>query len=219
MCGRFTLRSSPKAVAQAFGLSDIPDFEPRYNIAPTQPVASIRLQHGHRQLSFLHWGLVPYWAKDPSIGNRLINARADTVANKPSFRSAFKKSRCLVVADGFYEWKETGTKKQPYYIRLKHDKPFAFAGLAEHWHRDDETIDSCTIITTEPNELTADIHDRMPAILSPHDYDLWMDPDFQGKEELLALLCPYPADQMTAHPVSTVVNSPRNETAECVVPV
>jgi putative SOS response-associated peptidase YedK len=219
MCGRFTLRSSPRAVAEAFGLSDIPDFEPRYNIAPTQPVAAIRLQEGHRQLSFLHWGLIPSWALDPSIGNRMINARAEGLADKPSFRSAFKKGRCLVVADGFYEWQKAGKAKQPFYITLKDERPFAFAGLAEHWHRGGQVIDSCTIVTTEPNELMADIHDRMPVILSPDDYDLWLDPEFQGKDKLLSMLRPCAADGMTAYPVNTVVNSPKNEKAECVEPV
>ena len=154
MCGRYTLRSSPQAVAKAFRLTEPPDFSPRYNIAPTQQVLAIRQQDGNRQASFLHWGLIPSRADDPSIGNRMINARADTVAVKPSFRSAFKKSRCLIVADGFYEWQKTGKAKQPFYIRLKQDGPFAFAGLAEHWHRGDQAIDSCTIITTEhPRKL------------------------------------------------------------------
>jgi putative SOS response-associated peptidase YedK len=216
MCGRFTLRTSPQAVAKAFGLADLPLFEPRYNIAPTQNVAAIQLQDGHRQLSLLHWGLIPSWADDPSIGNRMINARAEGVADKPSFRSAFKKSRCLVVADGFYEWKKAGKGKQPYYITLKNEMPFAFAGLAEHWHRGDQAIDSCTIITTGPNELMADIHDRMPVILPPEDYDFWLDPEFQGKDKLLSMLRSYSADEMTAYPVSTIVNSPRNEKPECV---
>jgi putative SOS response-associated peptidase YedK len=219
MCGRFTLRSSPRAVAEAFGLAEFPLFEPRYNIAPTQPVAAIRLQNGRRQLSFLQWGLIPSWADDPSIGNRMINARAEGVADKPSFRSAFKKSRCLIVADGFYEWQKVGKAKQPYYIRLQDERPFAFAGLAEHWRRGDQSIDSCTVITTEANELMADIHDRMPVILSPDDYEFWLDPEFQGKEKLLSLLRPFPADELTAYPVSAIVNSPRNEKAECVVPV
>ena len=216
MCGRFTLRTSPRAVAKAFGLIGVPLFEPRFNIAPTQPVAAIQLRHGKRQLSFPHWGLIPSWADDPSIGNRMINARAEGVADKPSFRAAFKKSRCLIVADGFYEWKKAGKAKQPYYVKLKHDHPFAFAGLAEHWHRGDRTIDSCTIITTEPNELMAGIHDRMPVILPPDDYDLWLDPEFQGREKLLSMLRPYPAAELMAFPVSTIVNSPRNENPACV---
>ena len=159
MCGRYTLRSNPKTVAEAFDLADIRALEPRYNIAPTQDVAAIRWKDGKRHLIFLHWGLIPSWADDPSIGNRMINARADGVADKPSFRSAFKKRRCLVVADGFYEWKKDGKSKQPFYVTLKSGKPFAFAGLYEHWRRGDQVIDSCTIITTEPNELMADIHD------------------------------------------------------------
>ena len=216
MCGRFTLRSNQRAIAEVFGLADIPLIEPRYNVAPSQAVAAIKLHEGQRRLSFLKWGLVPSWADDPSIGNRMLNARSETVAEKPAFRSAFKKHRCLIVADGFYEWQKNGKAKQPFYIRLKDGRPFAFAGLAEHWHRDDKTIDSCTVITTGPNELMADIHDRMPVILSPEDYDLWLDPEFQGKEKLLSLLKPYPADEMTAYPVSTIVNSPRNETPECV---
>jgi putative SOS response-associated peptidase YedK len=218
MCGRFTLRVSPQAVAETFDLADVPEFMPRYNVAPTQQVLAIRLKEGKRQTSFHHWGLIPSWADDPKIGNRMINARADGVAVKPSFRSAFKRGRCLIVADGFYEWKKTGAAKQPFYIRLKNDRPFAFAGLAEHWHRDDKAIDSATIITTEPNELTAAVHDRMPVILRPDDYDLWLDPEFEGKEKLQSLLRPYPAGEMTAFPVSTIVNSPRNENSSCIDP-
>ena len=144
MCGRFTLRTSPQEVAKAFQLADadVSVFSPRYNIAPTQQVLAIRLRDGKRQASFLHWGLIPPWASDPSVGNRLINARGESVADKPSFRSAFKRSRCLVVTDGFYEWQKTGKAKQPFFIRLKKDRPFAFAGLAEHWHRGDQVVDS-----------------------------------------------------------------------------
>ena len=218
MCGRFTLRTKAEEIALHFVLADVPDLKPRYNIAPTQKVATIRFvpQRGNRQLSLLRWGLIPYWADDPTIGNRLINARSETVAIKPAFRQAFQKGRCLVVADGFFEWKKTGVTKQPYYIRLGNDKPFAFAALSEHWHRGDQIIDSCTIITTEANKLMADIHDRMPAILSPKDYDLWLEPDFHSQSKLLKMLRPYSADDMEAFPVSTVVNNPRNDTPECV---
>ena len=216
MCGRFTLRSSPSKIAEAFHLAGVPELSPRFNVAPTQQVLVIQEREEKRVGAFLHWGLIPSWAKDPSIGNRMINARAESVADKPSFRSAFKRHRCLVVADGFYEWKKSGKAKQPYYIRLKKDQPFAFAGLAEHWHRGEQTIDSCTIITTEPNELMADIHNRMPVILSPDDYDLWLDPEFEGKEKLLSLLRPFSTDEMTAYPVSTLVNSPRNENPACI---
>ena len=218
MCGRFTLRTPTKDVVKAFGLTEAPDFKPRYNIAPAQQVAAIRLDPdtGTRQLSMYRWGLVPSWADDPKIGFRMINARAESVAMKPAFRSAFKKGRCLVVADGFYEWKELGKDEQPFFIRLKDDEPFAFAGLSEHWHRGDQVIDSCTIITTEPNALMEGIHDRMPVILSPDDYELWLEPDFHGQGKLLDMLKPYPAEDMEAYPVSTVVNNPRNEVKECI---
>ena len=146
----------------------------------------------------------------------MINARADTVAMKPAYRNAFKKGRCLIVADGFYEWKKIGKNKQPYFIRLHDDEPFAFAGLCEHWHRGDQVIDSATIITTEPNELMAGIHDRMLVILSPEDYDLRLEPDFHGQGKLLEMLKPYPAEDLEAYPVSTVVDDPRNEQKECI---
>lgn len=220
MCGRFTLRTSSQAVVEAFDLFEQPELVPRYNIAPTQLIATIGFdpQCKRRQLQFRRWGLIPSWADDPSIGHRLLNARAETVADKPSFRAAFKKHRCLIVADGFYEWRKNGKAKQPYFIRLKEEGPFAFAGLAEHWHKGDQTIDSATIITTEANALMQELHDRMPAILAPQDYNAWLDPEFQAKDELLSLLRPYPADEMTCWPVSTLVNSPRNESPECVMP-
>jgi putative SOS response-associated peptidase YedK len=218
MCGRFTLRTPTKDIVKAFGLTDAPDLFPRYNIAPTQQIAAIRLdpETGTQQLSMYRWGLVPSWADDPSIGNRMINARAESVAMKPAFRSAVKKGRCLIVADGFYGWKKVGKNKQPFFIRLKDDEPFAFAGLSEHWHRNDQVIDSATTITTEPNELMEGIHGRMPVILSPDDYDLWLEPDFHGQGKLLGMLKPFPAEDMEAFPVSTVVNSPRNEKKECI---
>lgn len=208
-------------VAKAFDLPDVPELFPRYNIAPTQGVPIVRLgEDERRHLTMVHWGLIPGWADDPKIGNRMINARGDTVATKPSFRQAFKKRRCLVVADGFYEWQQTGgPRKQPYYIRLKNDGPFAFAGLWERWSKGGTPIESCTIITTEPNELMAELHDRMPVILRPGAYGVWLDPAVQEPERLQPLLCPYPAGEMVAHPVSTVVNNPRNEQVECVAPV
>ena len=208
-----------RQVADAFGLSDVPDFSPRYNVAPTQPVLAIRSRDGVRSLSLLRWGLIPSWADSPAIGNKMINARADTVATKPAFRSAFKRSRRLIVADGFYEWQSVGKTKQPYFIRLKNDRPFAFAGLAEHWTKGGETIDSCTIITTEPNELMAPFHDRMPVILRPEDYDAWLDPECSDVSKLQPLLRQSPADEMVAYPVSAIVNSPRNETPQCVTPL
>lgn len=217
MCGRFTLRSKASDVAEMFSLRDVPELPPRYNIAPTQGVPVVRLgDDGNRHLSLVHWGLIPSWAEDPGIGNRMINARGDTVATKPSFRNAFKKRRCLLVADGFYEWQKTDGKKQPYYIRLKEDGPFGFAGLWERWKKDGTSIESCTIITTDANELMAPIHDRMPVIMAPDAYDLWLDPAVQESERLQPLLRPFSAGELTAYPVSTLVNSPRNEQAECI---
>ena len=169
----------------------------------------------------LRWGLVPSWAKDPSIGSRMINARGETVANKPSFRGPFRSRRCLIPADGFYEWaKGEGGTKQPYYVTLREKRPLAFAGLWEHWEDPDgAAIESCTIITTQANEVLADIHERMPVILHRADYDRWLDLGFQDTSKLQQLLAPYPAHQMARHAVSTFVNSPRNESAACIEPL
>jgi putative SOS response-associated peptidase YedK len=216
MCGRFTLRTSPQKVVKQFDLGGIPDFTPRYNVAPTQMIAVIKRPG---ELTFAKWGLIPSWAKDTKIGNSLINARSEGVADKPSFRSAFKRGRCLVIADGFYEWRKDGKTKQPFFIRMKDNRPFAFAELSEHWTKGEKPIDSATIITTEPNSLMADIHDRMPVILPKDAYGLWLDPEFQGKEKLLSLLQPYPEDEMMAIPISTLVNSPKNENPACIEPL
>lgn len=217
MCGRFTLRTPAKEIAEQFALFSAPDLTPRYNIAPSQQVAAVRVAHNDgRELVWLRWGLVPSWADDSAVGYKMINARGESVATKPSFRNDFKARRCLVVADGFYEWQKTGGKKQPYYIRLKSGRPFAFAGLWEHWGREGKEIDSCTIITTDANELMEPLHDRMPVIVAASDYDLWLDPAVKDVERLQALLQPYPPGEMEAYPVSTVVNNPRNETEKCV---
>ncbi|PSB54255.1 hypothetical protein C7B61_22460, partial [filamentous cyanobacterium CCP1] len=182
MCGRFTLSQSAEALAIAFDLEEVPPVPPRYNIAPTQPIAVVRsLTHSsttsERELTYLSWGLVPSWAKDPKIGTKLINARAETLAEKPSFRAAFKRRRCLIVADGFYEWHRTPEGKQPYYFHLQDHQPFAFGGLWEHWENGNgDVIESCAIITTAANEVLSPIHDRMPVILEPKGYDLWLDP-------------------------------------------
>jgi putative SOS response-associated peptidase YedK len=217
MCGRFTLRAPAHVLAEAFGVSEVSVISPRFNIAPTQNVLALRLndQH-HREMALLKWGLIPSWSADPKIGNQMINARAGTVAEKPSFRSAFKKRRCLVVADGFYEWKKDGQHKQPYFIHLKSDQPFAFAGLWEYWKKADTPIESCTIITTDANALMADLHDRMPVILPKDAAEVWLDESVEDAEALKSLLVPYPDDDLEAYPVSTVVNSPKNDVAECV---
>lgn len=244
MCGRYTLRTSPAEVAKAFGLAGVVDYPPRYNIAPTQKVFAImaagadaeqaasaadhRDGDAHRPtriLAPLHWGLIPSWADDPSVASRMINARAETVATKPAYRQAFSKRRCLIVADGFYEWrkigsgKKVGPGKQPYYIHLADGRPFAFAGLWEHWRRGELAIDSCTIITTVANELLEGMHDRMPVILPPEHYDRWLDPDVTEPARVLPLLTQYPAADMALEPVSTLVNSPRNDSPKCVEPV
>jgi len=168
----------------------------------------------------LRWGLIPSWAKDLAIGMKLINARAETVAEKPSFRKSFKHRRCLVLADGFYEWQKERRVKQPYYIRLKSERPFAFAGLWDHWaDADGQVIESCALLTTEPNELMAPIHNRMPVILNPDAYDDWLDPDQQNVARLATLLGSYPAEDMVANPVSRLVNNARFDDPRCVEPL
>ena len=216
MCGRYTLAAPVNELVEQFDIDEYPSsITASYNIAPTQEVAAVIAEDEKRKLEMLRWGLVPAWADDPSIGNRMINARSETVAEKPSFRKAFKDRRCLVLSDGFYEWRRTPDGKQPYYIHMKDGSPFAFAGLWESW-RNAQEIRSCTIITTEANELVGDIHNRMPVILGPEDYSLWLDPDFKEREALTSLLRPYPNDAMEAYPVSRRVNSPSNNTPDCI---
>jgi putative SOS response-associated peptidase YedK len=207
MCGRFTLKAKREAIAAEFDLPDVPLLEPRFNVAPTQAVAAVRLdkETGARRLDLLRWGLVPSWSDDPSIGNRMINARAETVAEKPAYRNAFKARRCLIAADGFFEWqKQPGGRKQPFYIHRKDDRPFAFAGLWEHWEREAGALDTCALITTAPNALVRPIHDRMPAILRREEYDRWLDPSVKDTAVVSALLRPYPAEEMIATPVSPI---------------
>jgi putative SOS response-associated peptidase YedK len=222
MCGRFTLTVDPADLQDEYGGAAFPDkFAPRYNIAPTQPVLAIP-NDGRNAADFFVWGLIPSWAKDPEIGNRLINARGETLAEKPSFRGSYKYKRCLILADGFYEWKtESGSKtKIPHFIHLKSGKPFAFAGLWDEWNSPEgSSIRSCTIVTTTPNKLMASIHNRMPVILQPKDYAEWLDPLPQAAEKLNHLITGFPAELMDAYPVSTMVNSPANDRAECVLPV
>ena len=221
MCGRYTLRTRLNQLLQIYGAQSEVELTPRYNIAPTQDVAAIRATADatSRELVLLHWGLIPSWAKDPKIGNRMINARGETVAEKPSFRAALKRRRCLVLADGFYEWRKEGKAKQPYYIHMKDEEPIAFAGLWEHWRGNGLTIESCTIITTSANQLMSDLHDRMPVILSGNDINTWLDPQIEDADTLLPMLDPYPDNEMEAYPVSTLVNSAKNERSECVEPL
>ena len=221
MCGRFTLTSPDSGIAAQFSLLDLPPLEPRYNIAPTQPVAAVRMavEGAARELVMLQWGLVPSWAKDPQVGSRLINARSETVAEKPAFRDALRRRRCLVLADGFYEWQKLDGGKQPFYFRLRGGGAFGFAGLWERWQGPPGIIESCTLITTEANDLLRSVHDRMPVILHPRDHDLWLDRGIRQSELLIPLLRPYPSEEMTAYPVSRRVNSPENDDTQCIEPL
>lgn len=222
MCGRFTLAAAPKLVAELFDLDvdDLPLFEPRYNIAPTQPVVALRLDgSGLREAVELKWGLIPSWAKDASIGSRLINARAESVTEKPSFRSAMKKRRCLVAADGYYEWTAVGKLKQPYYITLNEGKPFAIAGLYEHWRDSNgRTIETCSLLTTEANASISPLHDRMPVIVPKPEFDRWLDAETYSVEDVADLLLGID-DPLKFRPVSTYVNNARNEGVQCVASV
>jgi putative SOS response-associated peptidase YedK len=221
MCGRFTLTVNPDQLQEQFGLSQPPPAQltPRYNIAPSQAVAVVTNQP-ERVLDLFQWGLIPSWAKDPKIGNKLINARAETLAEKPSFRTALKRRRCLVVADGFYEWQKTGAAKIPMYVQLQDGRPFGFAGLWEVWQPPEGgLLKTCTIITTEPNTLMAGIHNRMPAILPPAAYDAWLTSDELPTVEALALLKPYDPARMKITPVSSRVNSPAVDSPDCVLPL
>jgi putative SOS response-associated peptidase YedK len=221
MCGRFTLTVDPAEIKDGFeGVTFPAKFAPRYNIAPTQPVLAIP-NDGRNAADFFVWGLIPSWAKDPEIGNRLINARGETLAEKPSFRGCYKYKRCLVLTDGYYEWKSVpGSKtKVPHFIHLKAGKPFAFAGLWDEWQSPDgSSIRSCTIVTTAPNKLMASIHNRMPVILNSKDYAEWLEPLPQTAEKLNHLIKEFPAELMEAYPVTTLVNSPANDRAECILP-
>ena len=221
MCGRFALKAPPRTIQQHFGIPETVDLSPRYNIAPSQDVAVIRHLSGkdYRQLDLLRWGLIPGWAKDMKLSYRMINARAETLAQKPAFRTAFKKHRCIIAADGFYEWLHSGKTKQPFFVHMKNGAVFGFAGLWESWNSPEgSTVESCTIITTSANDLVRKIHDRMPVILQPDTYEAWLQ-DSTKIETLQQLLMPYSADEMETYRVSSEVNSPKHDTMECIRPV
>ncbi len=221
MCGRFTQSLTGEAIAGAFDLADVPTWRPRYNLAPTQNIPAILLgESSDRTFKSLRWGLIPPWAKDPAMGARLINARSETVTEKPSFRSAFKKRRCLVLADGFYEWQKTQGKKQPFYFRLESGQPFGFAGLWEQWPSPEGDVwQTCTILTTDANSLLRQVHDRMPVMLHPEDYDRWLDPQNHDTEALQSLLRPYESEAMLSYAVSPLVNSPTHDQPDCVAAI
>lgn len=218
MCGRFSLSTAPDWVAEHFGLEEVPDLKPRYNIAPTQDVAAVRRRaDGGRHVDLLRWGLLPASMPDSPGGAPLINARSETVMEKPSFRAAFLQRRCLVLADGFYEWKPVDGRKQPIYFTLRDRRVFAFAGLWERWVASDgHPVESCTILTTEPNAVVRPVHDRMPVILDPAGYDPWLSPDSDPERDLVPLCRPYPAGPMDSYPVSQMVNSAEPDSPECI---
>jgi putative SOS response-associated peptidase YedK len=218
MCGRFTLSANAARLQEFFPLFEIPETTPRYNIAPTQQVLALRQEEGGKpRACWLRWGLIPSWAKDKKIGASLINARADTVASKPAFRAAFKRRRCLILADGFYEWRKAEkASKQPFHMRLNDGQPFAFAGLWEVWHGEDKAIESSAIITTDANDVVRPLHQRMPVILGAPDYTRWLDPTHADTGLLQEMLRPYPHEQMTATRVCPYVNNARHEGAECL---
>lgn len=228
MCGRFVSATPPDQVADYFG-TEAPEalLEPSYNVAPTKDVYAVLSDGSARRLDAFHWGLIPIWAKEAKVGNRMINARADTLADKSAYKSAFKKRRCLIPADGFFEWRKDPdagpkAKKQPFYIHHPDEEPYAFAGLWEVWRgpeRDQEPLRSCTIITTDPNEVMAQIHDRMPVILPASKWDLWLDREVDDLDLLGQLLVPAPPEMTVLRPISTAVNNVRNDGPELLEPV
>jgi putative SOS response-associated peptidase YedK len=221
MCGRFSTGASAATLAQQFNVQESVSWRERFNLAPSQEVLTlVQPPPGPRAWRRMRWGLIPAWAKDKGIGARLINARSETVATLPAFRAAFQARRCLIPADGFYEWQGQGRRKQPWCIRMADGRPFAFAGLWERWSDPaGEAIESCTILTTSPNAVIRSIHHRMPVILPPRDYDLWLDPAMRESARLLPLLVPYAGDDLVAYPVSTLVNNPANDTPACQSPI
>lgn len=227
MCGRFSLFDSPEDLAQAFDLSldearRVAAAGPRYNVAPSDSVVGVRARPsgGGREPVLLRWGLVPHWAESTELAARMINARAETVAEKPAFRDPFRERRCLILTSGFYEWQKRAGGKQPYFICRPDRQPFAFAGLWDRWNRpSSEPVESCTIVTTVPNRILEAIHDRMPVILQPEQYDNWLDTSVSDRTLLEGLLRPCPEAQLLSYPVSTLVNKPGNDLPECVEPL
>lgn len=222
MCNRYRLTQSKRYLAERFQAWDEIEERPRYNIAPTQPVLTVRKESGKKSRKFttMRWGLIPSWATDMSIGNRTLNARSETVTTLPAFRDSILTKRCLIPADGFYEWRAMGSVKQPYCFEVGEGDLFALAGLWDQWQSPDgEIIESCTILTTTPNSLAADMHDRMPVIVTPDKYEVWLDPDVTNFDAIRDILKPYDAEQMRRYPVSTKLNNSQNEGAESAAPV
>jgi len=220
MCGRFSLTLSSEDLLEYFLLSEGYNLEPRYNIAPSQEITAVRLEEGQRRLVSLHWGLIPFWADDRKIGYRTINARSETAHKSPAFRAAFRSRRCLIPATGFFEWDKLQGSRQPFFIYRTDGKPMTFAGLWEHWEDKEgkELIESCSILTTDAAEPVARLHDRMPVILEPGDFDLWLDPQEQNLEQLRDLMHPTDQGVLSMHPVSRYVNKAGNEGEKCLEP-
>jgi putative SOS response-associated peptidase YedK len=219
MCGRYRL-SRPEKLAGTSETEPFEDLPPRYNIAPTQPVATVRQVGSSRILSITRWGLVPSWAKDISIGSRLINGRSETLLQKPAFKESFRNRRCLIPSDGFYEWRKTGKGTQPFHFGMKDDSLFAFAGIWDGWKSPTgQALESCSILTTAPNEMLADVHDRMPVILPRRHYQAWLTAPASEAERLSELLVPFDASLMKRYAVSSLVNKPQNDTPECAMEV
>ena len=221
MCGRFAFYSPHEAVIRLFGVAAVPEIEPRWNIAPTQFIATVREAGGPREVAMLYWGLVPSWAKEKSIGARMINARSETLGEKPSFRNAFRRRRCLILADGYYEWQRAGAVKQPYFIAFADGQPFGMAGLWERWRdpASGEPLESCCIVTTSPAPTVAHVHDRMPVIVPPDACAEWLDPKNEATDRLARLFEPCGRPDLQARPVSRRVNDARNQGAELIVPL
>lgn len=220
MCGRFIQSSSGERLAERFRLPAAPDLTPCYNVAPSQPVGAIRITgDGSREWVQLRWGLIPAWAPEPRLDYATINARAETVAEKPTYRQAFRRRRCLIPADGFYEWRKLGARKQPYCIASADGQPFAFAGLWERWEREGQVLESCTVLVTQANALLAPIHDRMPVILDPVAEARWLDPAVTAPPALGLLLAPCPPERLRLWPVGAAVNRPGAEGPEVMAPV
>lgn len=219
MCGRYTLTSAPEAIRALFRYAERPNFPPRFNVAPTQPIAVVRLVEGKRQFALVRWGLLPSWVKDPRAFTLLINARGESVNDKPAFRNAMKYRRCLIPADGFYEWQARGGRKQPFYIRARSGEPFAFAGLWETWMGPNgEELETAAIVTTVANTTLAPLHDRMPVIVPPEAYDIWLDGAAVDAVTASALIAPAPENLLEAFPVSTDVNRTANDNAKLIEP-
>jgi len=219
MCGRYAVTSSPEAIRALFRYVDLPNFPPRYNIAPTQPIAIVRLEQGQRRFALVRWGFIPSWAKDPRMVSLMFNARGETVTDKPAYRAAMRRRRCLIPADGFYEWRRVGPRSQPHYVRRKDGSSFAFAGIWETWTGPNgEELDTAAIITTRANNTLASIHERMPVVLPEDTYDRWLNCDEVDAETAAILIAPPPDDSLEAYEVSSAVNRAANDEARLIEP-